>query len=937
MVITTTLQRWWSRRTDAGWLFGPGWLLLPLLLTLVGGVLVYQLPVQSGLGIGALGDQAVLRSSQSQDGAGTELGMWYPDEQDRGQRYRWTRSQARLVLRDFGGGKGRLVIRAAGWPEEARGQRQPTVVVAQDGREVGSFVATPRYQEWSFDLPPSSDATRVLTLRTSTVLTTTVGSADPRPKGLRVNHIVVAGSGGAGQPVGWRTVGTIAVLGTIGALGVARRSSRRWLATLLGCGIVVACLTALARARIAAVAGLPIALGALAALLILAEWRTLARFGHRWRVRWARSLAAETGLLVVLPVIGVLLALFGAQRLPLPSLRAVRDDVEWLVALGPAALAVVLVLLAGPTKIPRWLQRVRRQLIIGRLAMWLLGGFLVLWIGWEAVVLWQVPLVGHADYADNAVVARSLLRGRGWEVPYVTQFYNLRPSGNVYQPQPTWPLLQPVWMAPFMALLGPTAFAARLPNLVFNAALALVIFWIGAHVWDRRVGLLAAMLTLVNQLFFKLAVFATTDLAFVVWCTAALALVFVAAEGVDEGRTVRVTGKRLLDPRLRFAVAGLVTGLMILQKPSAALLALGMLGWLLLVRRPGSRVPLIGIAQWLLVAGVVVLPYIVRNYLVFGKPFSSTESYDAWILFYEGPTKDAWRKIYSVYVGDTPNHSWLLRWGWDRIFAKWATQARAGWRYLLPTADEPGLIGRTLTAFAVVGVLTLRQRQRRLLLLVLFAAAVYVPFLIVYWHLRDEKRYLLPFVPWLLLLTAGAVCTLFDRIGTVQQGRWLGLAGLLLSIALVAGIVPDVQEMDHYLDPQNAGYWGKQWQPSLRAFDWLAKHTERGAVVMSQVPWQLAFYADRPGVMVPNEPLPTILGVAKHYHAQYLLVNSTAGFGTEASDALRQLIAPPGQLQPGQQVGGWRLVHQEPSPDGRKPVLIYQMPEQYAGAGPIVP
>ena len=49
----------------------------------------------------------------------------------------------------------------------------------------------------------------------------------------------------------------------------------------------------------------------------------------------------------------------------------------------------------------------------------------LIWVGYEAYVVAGLPYVGHADYADNAVVARNLLAGRGWVVDYVTQFYRL--------------------------------------------------------------------------------------------------------------------------------------------------------------------------------------------------------------------------------------------------------------------------------------------------------------------------------------------------------------------------------------------------------------------------------------------------------------------------------------------------------------------------------
>src|SRR5258708_444687 len=157
------------------------------------------------------------------------------------------------------------------------------------------------------------------------------------------------------------------------------------------------------------------------------------------------------------------------------------------------------------------------------------GGALVtlavlIWIGYEAYVVAGLPYVGHADYADNAVVARNLLAGRGWVVDYVTQYYRL--YSGVTRPQETWPLLQPVWIVPFFALFGPTAWAAKIPNLLFTAALALLIYTAGARLWDRRVGLTAALIILTNYLFFRLVIYTTSDLAFTVFAFGAIYLFY---------------------------------------------------------------------------------------------------------------------------------------------------------------------------------------------------------------------------------------------------------------------------------------------------------------------------------------------------------------------------------------------------------------------------
>lgn len=48
-------------------------------------------------------------------------------------------------------------------------------------------------------------------------------------------------------------------------------------------------------------------------------------------------------------------------------------------------------------------------------------------------------------------------------------------------------------LAPFLALLGPTALAARLPAALWSIATVAVVYALGATMWDRRVGLMAAL------------------------------------------------------------------------------------------------------------------------------------------------------------------------------------------------------------------------------------------------------------------------------------------------------------------------------------------------------------------------------------------------------------------------------------------------------------
>jgi len=48
-------------------------------------------------------------------------------------------------------------------------------------------------------------------------------------------------------------------------------------------------------------------------------------------------------------------------------------------------------------------------------------------------------------------------------------------------------------LAPFLALLGPTSLAIRLPAAIWSIATVAVVYLLGTTMWDRRVGLLAAL------------------------------------------------------------------------------------------------------------------------------------------------------------------------------------------------------------------------------------------------------------------------------------------------------------------------------------------------------------------------------------------------------------------------------------------------------------
>jgi len=962
---------------------------LPPLLALLLAVLAYQVPAATRIDVGALGDQLFLPSSEAQREQQIAGGAWYADQIDSaGGRSRWSRERAVLQLPGLGAGQDlRLTLELAGWPADVlRAEpKQPQVQLLVGGRELARLRPSPEVAPFSFDVPAElrSGAGLEATLLVTPTFTDTAAYADARPKGIRLDAVTVVPLGWGALP-DWGVVLGLALAATLAMLAVPRSAWRVPGAILAGLLVAVLGAAGLVGARAWLAAALPALLGLLALAAAIARWASLYAVGRWIGQRLARGRALDYGLLAALLVFAVALLLRALAavpilELPAPLQRFAGTDLSsmvwqllWLLAVaGGTAVAVT----AGVTAVPRRVLRLRGALLITRLAPALLLLAALVWFAYLFWLIWSVPVVGHADYADNAVVARNLLRGRGWVVDYVTQFYWLEPNGVVTRPQETWPLLQPLLMLPAMWLLGPTPFAARLINLPLLAAVIVLVYAAGARYWDRRAGLLAALLVLVNLWIFRLVLYSTSDLALVVWSFAAFWLAFEGIErlgrsklgtreaGERQGRSrvpakrvsVKVAGRRLegwkvgrlvrnlstfqpfnLPTRSLLLASGFFIGLMVLQKPSSAIMAVG-LGiwalWRLEAKRRAIAVPwrqavrwLLPIAAWTGVALLVVSPYLVRNLAEFGRPFFSTEAWDAWIIYFRGSSEDAWDDIYKVYATElggpgTPDRSWILRWGWDLTLNKIAQQARDALTFFAPPKGallNYDVDGVALSWLMLAGMLALHGRQRRLVGMLLAALLPYTAFLIVYWHTHYEQRYFVAFVPWLALLAAAGSCRIFDRLASIGNGRWAGLAGLALLIALGTGIAPHWREIDAVLTPSNPKYYGRLWDRSLLAWEWLRENTPAGTVIMTRVPWQLNYYADRPALMTPDAKLETIHEIARYYNAQYIVTNSIS-----TSAAERGVLRP---LTQGQELPGFRLVKEIPDPyPGGASVYVYRI------------
>lgn|GEM_PF-386748 len=950
-------------------------MLLVLLLSLLVGVLAYQSPPGGTVAVGWLGDQLFLDSSAGLGADAVTRGDFYADDLTPDAptgRSRWTREHARLRLPDVGVGTDVAVtLLAQGWPDDVvnAAVEQPLVTVAVDGTRIGNFTPTAQWDAYTFTVPAEARTGPDLTidLNSSATFTDTVSFGhDPRPKGLRLAAVRIRPpptDPTAILPPAWHAVGALVLAALFLYLLLLRLLRRVTPAFVVTIGAVALLGIGLTFLRLWMGAALSVLLWGLGIALLLTWQRPLIVLLRALLRRYTQGEALAYGLLTAaLAWLGYALARVSLNY-QFPALYLAREtfpDSLLYGLLGTGLLALTLVL--GREGLPRLTQGIVGLLgsRAGALTVLLLSGGI--WLGYEAMVVRDMPYVGHADYADNAVVARNLVAGRGWVVDYVTQFYQL--YDGVTRPQETWPLLQPVWIAPFLAIFGEHAWAAKIPNFIFNIVLLLLIYQIGARYWDRRVGVSAALLTLTSHLFFKLTIYTTSDLGFVVFSLAAIYLLYRAVQERQEHAVVhefsvdrrwwrrlwaRVTRQRLL------VASGTLTGLMMLQKPSGAVIAVGMGLWLL--AQTGRRTQDAGqrlqfprdwsllLRRWLSVglvwsvpALLLLSPYVVRNLLLFQTPVYSTERYDAWVLGYRGDSDEAWDEIYRVYTTrlggpGLPDRSWILRWGFDYSFEKFMTQVQAARDYLLPAwsglpdglsdlvsrGGNKNLLTPTGAWLAFLGMLAALRSRRGLLSLLLPAFGLYTLFLLTYWR-TNEERYFVMLLPWLALFASGILWAGFDRLAAIGDGRWSPLGLILVCVTIVSIVQPSWPEIAEKIEDEPG-----RWAPDLAAYTWLRENTPPDVVMMTRIPWQLNWHTGRPAVMIPYTADRAMLRyLADYYDAEYLILENQLRVKGDAAANLAPLIgardAPVGTT-----VDDFTLVYASPTPDNR--VLIYRFPE----------
>lgn len=430
------------------------------------------------------------------------------------------------------------------------------------------------------------------------------------------------------------------------------------------------------------------------------------------------------------------------------------------------------------------------------------------------------PGLTNDSALDFAQLGRNLSAGRGFTTYFLRPLALTHGGNSLRQPDVTHGPLYPVLLAlAFGGMGAKDSVVAGVSGLFYLLTVPLV-YWLGAKVFHRNVGLIAALVFAANPLMLEYGTSGLPITLFTFLTTCLLLVVHHIATWV--GEPVEGTATAPI-PRLQFGLAGFLTGALYLTDPIFVWIVPVILTAVVVLSGAGSRRTQ-AVLYFLIPLGLLVSPWMVRNGLLTGNPVFGLRGMEVWMGtkdFYPGEI--AYRYTPSDLIPGVGLFNAVVRkllLGVGEVVQSFP-QVSASWMlaFLLPSLlfrfkDPATNVLRRVMMYCFAGVLVGMLPLG--IEMPLFACLIptMLVFAIAYlFHLTEEAR--LP-RPSLILLAS------------------------LLSIAVFLPVLRDMTLTDK-----------PSALPEMTGARALAQITGPGDAVLTDQPWIVAWYSDRPAIWVP--------------------------------------------------------------------------------------
>jgi len=476
----------------------------------------------------------------------------------------------------------------------------------------------------------------------------------------------------------------------------------------------------------------------------------------------------------------------------------------------------------------------------------LVGIALALVIAAGLALRWAVAPEARAYFPVDAVyyedVGRNIAAGRGVVIDYAWMYARGVPSALPMPAHEYWMPGMSLFLGGWFKAVGATSMAVRAACLFLSLLFMLVVWWVARMVTDNdgapvlAVGLCAIDPVLLN--------FARTPDACVL-------------QGILVAAGLGCLYQALHRDARWLAPAGLLAGGAHLMRNDGALLIAVLAACLIAARRSGAyRFRAVHLAYFLAPYALVVVPWLVRNTMVFGSPSPGLAPF-AFLPQY----RDIFRADLS---GVTLGAFVRQHHGWGGVL-----------RY------DGLVLGRLGEWVALTGANTLALPA--MLFLWVKRPAASRPFLYFLAALGGAYAFVLPEVglngafarsffgllPLLFAAAAGGVWFIGESLakshGRLSRAGWIAVIGALLvaHTAMRSGETLSRHEVVIEGDPYVSN------EGPLRAF---FAHTDPTQPILTDQPWLIHAFTGRPSLMLPTDGMKAVLGVSRRLNARYVVL-----------------------------------------------------------------
>ncbi|HIJ99181.1 TPA: glycosyltransferase family 39 protein [archaeon] len=512
----------------------------------------------------------------------------------------------------------------------------------------------------------------------------------------------------------------------------------------------------------------------------------------------------------------------------------------------------------------------------------------------QAYFVSKVNFVGFSAYF--AEPAESILQGRGFTTDYVDQYYIKFDS--VSHPEEWGFPMMTILVLPFIYFLGKTALAAKLPSIIIGTILfPLLTYFLGKEFFNKRIGFLSAVSVLFYATTFDSSFNGLRDVVFAFF---AVATIYFFYKGLND------------ESAKYFYLMGIFLGISYLVRQTAVIFFPTLiLAYYLIKKELNLR-----LVKGLFLSVLIMSPWLIRNYLVFGDPFFTANKYAIWI--------EGWFPL---------DKQWRLSVFWD------VQKPSLSWIFSQPTQSHLGIIPKMLNGISAqitdlitlyiagfIGLfITIREKLKENILMasyivvifaiflrlqVIYYRTITVSFIILYvlpylimlilanfvfakdsnrnrvfallwaafalFHsalVVPDRRFFLSLVPFLFIFTWGGfsrILEIFSKVYKNFKPHYIWRILLILLLIFVSFNLP--LTFGKFLD-KNAPFPFQDALPEKRlmqAAEQIKHTTASDAVIMGCGASAIHFYTDRKVVELPHDTLEKTVEVMKWYNVSYL-------------------------------------------------------------------